>query len=90
MIDAHACENPESFFQRGSTFDNIFVVVFLVDERRKEDPITTIICWPLMALRLLADDGPTCNAGLVALPFSGDPDQFCYGTLFYDFSGRES
>ena len=48
------CTGPGSFVRGGPKFDN----VFLVDEGR-EDPNTTLI-WP-------ADDGPTLNAGLVAL-----------------------
>ena len=31
--------------------------------------------WRLAAWR--ADDGPTLNADLAALRFSGDPDQYC-------------
>ena len=54
------------YFQRWSNFDN----AFLVDERR-EDPNATI-CGPTSARqrnRWRADDGPTLNAGLVALCF---------------------
>ena len=41
-----------------------------------------------MAFRWRGDDGPTLNAGLVALCFSGDPDQYCYETQYFcDFSG---
>ena len=43
MIYAHACANPENF-PTGSKSDNFFVVIFLVDEGRREAPITTIIC----------------------------------------------
>ena len=57
------------FCQRGSKFDNIF----LVDEG-KEDPNTAINRHhrpasetPLLAFRWRADDGQTLNAGLVAL-----------------------
>ena len=40
-----------------------------------------------MEFRWPADDGPTLNAGLVAV-ISGDPDQYCKETvLFCDFSG---
>ena len=35
-----------------------------------------------MAFRWRADDGPTLNAGLVALWFSGDPDQYYWETLY--------
>ena len=64
------------FCQRGSTFDNVFFMgfFFLVDEGI-EDPITTINGPSSarqgnaieMAFRWQADDGPTLNAGLVAL-----------------------
>ena len=58
------------FYQRGSSFDN----AFLVDEGR-EDPNTAISGPSLarqrnateMAFRWRAYDGPTLNAGLVAL-----------------------
>ena len=44
------------------------------------DPNTTK-SGPLSKLHLngvsLADDGPTLNAGLTQLLFSGDPDQYC-------------
>ena len=82
----------KNFIRGGPTLTTFF---FLVDEGW-EDPNTTI-CGPisarqrnaiLMAFRWRADDGPTLNAGLVALCFSGDPDQFCYETLYFcDFSG---
>ena len=48
--------------QRGSNFDN----VFLVDERRKDK--NTTISEPSWAPRR-ADDDPTLNAGLEALRF---------------------
>ena len=64
------------FCQRGSNFDNVFLFFFLhvIDEGR-EDPNTTI-SGPSsarqrnaikMAFHWRADDGPTLNAGLVAL-----------------------
>ena len=61
------------FFQRGSNSDNVFFR-FLVAEG-KEDPNTTKSgpssarqrSGILMAFRWRADDGPTLNAGLVAL-----------------------
>ena len=44
-----------------------------------------------MAFRLRADDGPTLNAGLVALCFYGDPDLYCLGILYFcSFPGRGS
>ena len=58
------------FYQRGSKFDNFF----FVDEWRKD--LNTTISGPLsarqrnaieMAFLWRADDGPTLNAGLVAL-----------------------
>ena len=59
------------FCQRGSSFDNVFFV-----EEGREDPNTTL-SGPSMAFHWRADDGPTLIAGLVALLFSGDPDQYC-------------
>ena len=65
--------DPESFFRGGPTLTTFFFV-FLVAEG-KEDPNTTK-SGPssarqrsaiLMAFRWRADDGPTLNAGLVAL-----------------------
>ena len=65
-----SCADPESFVRGGPTRTR----VFLVDEGR-EDPNTTI-SGPSsahqrnaikMAFRWRADDGPTLNAGLVAL-----------------------
>ena len=42
-----------------------------------------------MAFRWRADDGPTLNAGLVAVIFAGDPDLHCLKTLYFcDFSGE--
>ena len=60
------------------------IFCFLVDEG-KEDPKTTISGSSFarqqnaieMMSRWRADDGPTLNAGLVALWFLGDPDQYC-------------
>ena len=53
--------------QMGSNFDNVF---FLIDEG-KEDPNTTISGPSLARQQMVfcwrADDGPTLNAGLVAL-----------------------
>ena len=79
IFASQACADPE-FCQRASNFDYFF----LVDEGR-EDPNTTI-SGPslarqrnaiLMAFRWRADDGPTLNAGFVALWFSEDPGQYC-------------
>ena len=68
------------FCQRGSNFE----AFFLVDEGR-EDPNTTKSGPPLarqrnaieIAFHWRVDDGPTLNASLIALCFSGDPDQYC-------------
>ena len=68
------------------TFDNVvFIIVFFLVDEWREDPNTTISGPSLacqgntieMAFRWRANDGPTSNAGLVALRFSGDPDQYC-------------
>ena len=67
--------------------------VFLVDEGR--DGPNTIISGPSsarQAFRWRADDGPTLNAGLVAVLFMGPILLFCQETLYFgDFSrGRGS
>ena len=65
------------FCQRGSNFDTFF----LVDEGR-EDPSTTVsgpssahqknaIKWRFAGVPMMADDGPTLNAGLVAVIVQG-------------------
>ena len=83
-----SCAAPESFVQ----FDNFF----LVDEGIEDPNITmngpssapqqnTI----KMAFHWRADyfNGPQLNACLVALWFLGDPDQYCWETLYFcDFS----
>ena len=81
----YTCSDPESFATGGPT-----LTIYLVDEGRK-DPNTTIsgpllarqgkaIKWRFTAVLMLA--------GLVALVFSGDPDQYCLETLYFcDFSG---
>ena len=61
---------PRKFFQRGSKFENDFLVAEGIEDPNIEingpssahqrDTIET-------ALRWLADDGPTLNAGLVSL-----------------------
>ena len=65
--------------QRGSDIDT-----FLVDEGKGESnhnykraTIGPPTKRHLMAIRWRADDGPTLNAGLVALWFPWDPDQYC-------------
>ena len=62
----------------------------------RKDPNTTI-SWPStvrqqnaikMTFRLQAGDGQTLSAGLVALRFLGDPDEYCEGILnFVIFQG---
>ena len=60
-----------------------FFVVVLYLTRGREDPNTTINRPSSarqqnaikMSFRWRADDGPTLNAGMVALIFSGDPNQ---------------
>ena len=64
--DSDHMRGSRTFCQRGSNFDNVFV---LVDEERG-DPSTTI-SGPLTACQRNADDGPTLNAGLVAAVFQG-------------------
>ena len=40
-----------------------------------------------MAFRWRADNGPSLNAGLIALRFLGNPDQYCQETIYFcDFS----
>ena len=74
-----------NFCQRGSNFDNVFFFFVLVDERR-DDQNTRTKSGPSsarqqnaisMAFSWRPDDGLALNSGLVALPFSGDPDQYC-------------
>ena len=63
------------FCQRGSNFDNSFFVCFFLVDEGKEDPNTTISgpSWARqrnaikMAIRRRGYDGPTLNAGLLAL-----------------------
>ena len=85
----------KKFCQRRSSFDNVYLFIFilflcLVNEGR-EDPHTAI-SGPssarrrnavYMAFRWRADDGPTLNAGLIALWFSGDLDRYCFETLYF-------
>ena len=65
FIQIHA--RIQRILSEGSNFDNVFFFFFffffLFDDGRK-DPNTTI---SEMAFRWRADDGPTLNAGLVAL-----------------------
>ena len=66
-----------------------FFWVFLADDGR-EDPSITIsgpssACQrnAIKSFRWRADNGPTLNAGLVALGFSGDLDLYCLKTLYF-------
>ena len=67
------------FCQRGFNFNNVF---FRGDRMQTN---TTIIGPSAahkrnaieMVFRWCTDDVPTVNAGLAALRFSGDPDQYC-------------
>ena len=70
----HIMRGSRKFCRRGSKFDNIFFLFFAVGEGI-EDPDTAIY-WPSSARQQTpfkrcfagwADDGPTLNAGLVAL-----------------------
>ena len=76
--------DPESFVRGGPNSNNVFWGFFLVDEGREDPSITKsgpssasqqnaivmAFCW-------WADDGPTLNAGLVALSFLENQDQYC-------------
>ena len=55
--------------QRMSKFDKVFFFFFLfLVDKGIEDPNTIIMKWAIsMAFRWQADNGPTLNAGLVAL-----------------------
>ena len=75
-----------------TTFIYLFLFYFLclVNEGR-EDPHTAISGTSsarrrnavYMASRWRADDGPTLNAGLIALWFSGDLDRCCFEALCF-------
>ena len=73
-------QGSRKFCQRGSTFVGFFLV-----NGEIEDPNTPFIgpssaCQRNaieMAFLWGADDGPTWKAGMAALRFSGDPDQYC-------------
>ena len=55
-------------------FKVVVFCLFLVDlHERREDTKTITNGAP----SLMADNGPTLNAGLVDLCFSGDPEQYC-------------
>ena len=80
MNDTHATLSHariQKVLPEESRSDNIF---YLVDEGSKV-PNTTMSgpssTRQRNAFRWHADDGPTSNAGLVALWFSEDPDHYC-------------
>ena len=56
--DPVPCADPDSFARRGPTLKTFF----LINERREDPP-------QYAAFRWRADDGPTLNAGMVALYF---------------------
>ena len=73
----------QKVFRGESNLENFFL-------RWWVDPYTTLNGPPsarqwnaTLAFRTRTDDGPTFNAGLVALCFSGDPDQYCKETLYF-------
>ena len=76
-ISWHSMHGSRKFCQRGSSnFDN----VFLVEGREDLNQTNTAIRGPSSTRQRRnwrADDGPTSNADLAALRFSGDPDQYC-------------
>ena len=76
--DFFSCADPESFV-RGTPTLTTFFFFFIAGHHwpASETPLKL-----KMAFRLRADDGSTLNAGLVALPFSRDPDQYYLETLF--------
>ena len=70
----YACVDPESFVRRGPTLTCLFFKL-MSGERIK---IALIIGPPAKHhWRWCADDGPTLNAGFIAMLFLGDPDQYC-------------
>ena len=75
-----------NFCQSGFNFDNVFYFVFILVDERRDDQNTRAKIGPSsahqqsviqMAFRWRPDDGLALNSGLVALRFSGDPDQYC-------------
>ena len=71
------CADPEKLSEGSNfgKFDNVFFFVFFHVDKEREDPKTTMIGPPSarqrnaikMAFCWRADDGPTLNAGLIAL-----------------------
>ena len=81
--------DPEYFARWGPPLTH-----FLVDEGRIQIPLAAGHHRPTsekpfkLRFACCADDGQTLNAGMVALWFSGDPDQYYLGTIYFcDFSG---
>ena len=74
------------FCQRGSNTDNIFK---LIRGERNQIPPQIPLKAIEMAFHWHADDGPTLNAGLVALWFfRGSGPVLLRSPIVYDFSGR--
>ena len=75
QVFAHyACADPESFVRGGPSSTCLFFklmngerikIALIIDPQAKRH-------W-----RWCADDGPTINAGFIALLFLGDPYQYC-------------
>ena len=63
--------DPERFVRGGPTWTIFFFFSFFFVDEGREDPSTTI-CESLSA-RWLADNGPTLNAGFLALGFFRGP-----------------
>ena len=85
-VTCFPCADQESFVRGGQNSDNVFFFnfnYFLVLMRGERIPIQLKAGHHRptakrgMAFRWRADDGLTLNAGLVALCFSGDLDQYC-------------
>ena len=91
-LNWRTCAEPESLSEGVQHWQSFFRF-FLVEEiERIEMPLKVGNQWPASQTpfhRWHADNGPPLNAGLVALWFLGDPDQYCLETLYFCyFSGR--
>ena len=85
----NTCADPESFYQRGSKFDNVFFFFFFLVDDGIEDPNTAII-GPLSASQrnaiLMADDGPNIEFWLGSLVvFRGSVPVLKGNPIFCDF-----
>ena len=75
------CADTESFVRGGPALTGF---LWLMRGSKYHDERAS----DLNGISLTGDDGPTLNAGFVALCFSGDPDQYCQKLNFFcDFSG---